>query len=187
MINQSMSRSEMNTHRRSPRTFFVVLLALLVTLTLGACETDQGETDVIEEDTPATGQQTPPPVQQDTAQQGGVAAAEDIEGDPSDYIGQTVNVEGEVAQVFDQNRLTLEGNWLGGNLLVVLPQGVTEAGMTFSEGDNIQVSGMVQEYVATDIEQEYGFDPGIEIDYEEQEPVIIAESVSAAEAMQPAE
>lgn len=185
MLNQPMSRSEMNTNHRSPRTFFVVMLALFVTLALGACETDQGETDVIEEDTPATGQQMPP-AQQDTAQQGAVAA-EEIEGDPSEYVGQTVRVEGEIAQVFDQNRFTLEGDWLGGNLLVVVPQGVTDAGMTFNEGDNIQVSGMVREYIETDIEEEYGFDPGVEIEYEEQEPVVVAENVTAGQATQPAE
>lgn len=177
----------MNKHRRQTRTLFVVVLAFLVILTLGACETDQPETEVPDADTPATGQQTPP-AQQDTGQQGvGGVAAEEIEGDPSEYMGQTVRIEGQIADVFGQNSFTMEGDWLGGNLLVVVPQDAGAGEMAFNQGDDVQVTGDVREYVATDIETEYGVDLGDAIQYEEQEPVVIAQEVTPGAMQQPTE
>lgn len=174
----------MKKNRRIPRTLLVAVLALLVTVTLAACETDQGETNVLDEDTAAVGQQMPP-TQQDTMQQGGVAASE-LEGDPSEYMGQTVRVEGQVAEVFGQSSFTMEGNWIGGNLLVILPQDAAPGGMAFNQGDNVEVTGDVREYVASDIETEYGVDLGTDLQYEEQEPVVIAQNVNAG-TMQPTE
>lgn len=168
---------------RQLSTPLLVLLALFVALTLGACETDQTEPGA-EEETPPAGEEAPP-VQQDTAQQGvGATDAQEIEGDPEEYMGQTVRLEGQVADVFGQNSFTLEGNWLGGNLLVVVPQGVETGGMTFTEGDQVQMTGDVREYVATDIETEYGVDLGADIQYEEQEPVVIAQDVTVSQQQQ---
>ena len=165
-----------NTHRSTARTPFVVLLALMITLTLGACETDQTEPGVGEEDT--LGAQAPP-IEQDTSQMGAAGAqVDEIEGDPSEYMGQTVRVEGAVANVWSQRAFTLEGDWLGGNLLVVVPQDVDIAGYEFSQGDNIQITGDVREYIQAEIEQEFGLDAGAQIEYEEQEPMVVAQSIT---------
>lgn len=176
----------MNKYCRQTRTLLFIALAFLVTLTLGACETDQPETEVPTADTPATGQQMPP-TQQDTGQGVGGVAAEEIEGDPSEYMGQTVRVEGQIADVYGQNSFTMEGDWLGGNLLVVVPQEAGAGDMTFNQGDDVQVTGDVREYVATDLETEYGVDLGEVIDYEEQEPVVVAQEVMSGAMQQPAE
>ena len=106
------------------------------------------------------------------------ATAEEIEGDPAEYIGETVGVDGQIADVFGQRSFTMEGDFLGGNLLVVVPQDVNTSGITFNEGDDVQVIGTVREYVATDIDEEFGLNLGQEIEYEESEPVVIANSVS---------
>lgn len=159
-------------HRYPARTPFFVLLALFVTLMLGACETDQTEPEAVEEP-PAAAEEGP---LQDEEEPG--ATVEEIEGDPAEYIGQTVRVDGQVQDVYGQNSFTLEGDWLGGSLLVFVPPDVSTGGITFNEGDNAQVTGTVREYVVADIENEYGVDLGAEIDYEEQEPVVIADSVA---------
>ncbi len=108
------------------------------------------------------------------------AEIDEIEGDPAEYIGRTVTVEGEIEDVYGKNAFTLEGDLFSGDLLVIVPPDVG-AGMMFEDDAEVRITGRVAEYVEAEIEADYGFDLDDGIDYEEREPVVIAQRVILVE------
>lgn len=103
------------------------------------------------------------------------------------YIGKTVTVRGEVEEVYGNRSFTVdEEGILGKDLLVIsnkpLPPRVTgpEETPLVLKDDTVKVTGTVRRFVATEIERELGLDlePQIEVEIEENRPVIIAKSVT---------
>lgn len=124
---------------------------------------------------------------------GGTVWAEEIVGvnelneNLSQYIGKTVTVRGEVEDVYGNRSFTVdEEGILGKDLLVIsdkpLPPRVTgpEETPLVLKDDTVKVTGTVRRFVATEIERELGIDldPEIEVEIEENRPVIIAKSVT---------
>lgn len=112
----------------------------------------------------------------------GVTAGE-IEANPEQYYGQRVVVSGDIDDVYSSS-FTIGGQGFQDELLVVVPEEAQVSGgrsgeHTYEGDDIVQVTGSVRRYVVTQIEEEYGVGlDGAEIDYDEQEPVLIAESVA---------
>lgn len=112
---------------------------------------------------------------------------EDIAENYDKYLNQTVTVRGEVGGEFTPNYLVLEEGELIGQddqLLVINPQ--DSSAMNFTEGQNIQVTGQVREYVAAEFERDYDLTwdldvkQKIEAEYEGK-PVIVSDSIQMVE------
>lgn len=106
-----------------------------------------------------------------------------ITDNPDQYMGQTVTLTGEVEEAFGSTAFRMGSDGLGGGIIVVAPPNSTSGVsgfMGFNQSDMVQVTGTVQEAVITDLEQEYGLDldPELDVEIEDQEPVIVAESIS---------
>ena len=111
----------------------------------------------------------------------GVTVGE-IEGSPSEYVGERVVVSGDIDDVY-RSSFTIGGEGFGGELLVIVPQEAQVSGgragdQPYRDDDIVQVVGTVRQYVVADIEDEFGLDLEAEIEYEEQDPTVVAESVS---------
>lgn len=103
------------------------------------------------------------------------------------YIGKTVTVRGEVEDVYGERSFTIdEEGILGKDLLVIsdkpLPPRVSgpEETPLVLKDDTVEVTGTVRRFVATEIEREMGIDlePQIEVEIEENRPVIVAKSIT---------
>jgi hypothetical protein len=106
----------------------------------------------------------------------------DIEGDPSTYIGQRVTVSGDIDDVYASS-FTIGGRGFGGELLIIVPPDAQLSGshsndQPYADDDIVQVTGTVREYIIADIESEFGLGLDPEIEYEEQEPAVVAESIA---------
>lgn len=147
----------------------LLIIALGFGLTLTGC-TDDDEMEVGEEEVMNEG------MGMDEEATTSIPA---LEGEPMEYMGQTVTVDGEVEEVWDVSTFTLTGGLFTGNLPVIVPPNVA-SGMTISEDDELQVTGTVQAFVVTELETEYGFDllPEVEAEIEEREPVLVAETIT---------
>lgn len=141
-----------------------LLLVLCAGLVLSACQAEE-EPEVLEEPTVETPMETTPDIS-------------DLEGDPLQYVGQTVTVEGDVSEVYGPNAFTVTGGLFTGDLPVIVPP--NQAMTPVAEGDDVQITGEVRAYVLTEIETEYGFDltPEIEAELEENEPVLVAQTIT---------
>lgn len=172
----------MSTHRHKRHTAFLLLFALAVTIGLGACETDETETepetttDELSEMGQDTGRTT---TGQDTGRAttgGEMGTATTLDDDPAEYIGQRVRIEGTIDEQHGQNAFTVDYGWMGGSALVVVPNDVQTQAGGFSADEEVEVTGTVQEYQSTEMNQEYGLDETFQ--WEEGEPVIIAEDIA---------
>lgn len=110
------------------------------------------------------------------------ATISEIESDPLEFFGEMVTVSGEINEVYGPASFTIGGEGFGGQLLVVVPPnanvvGVLEDNEPYAEDDIVQVTGLVREYVVAEVEEEYGLDLVPDIEYEEQEPAVIANAV----------
>ena len=120
----------------------------------------------------------------------GVLGARDVYEDVNPYLGQTVTVSGEISEIYGTNAFLIGEDLWGQDLLVVVPADAAVSGMTVA-GDEvsafgdldaeyvIQVTGTVRQYLQTEVETEYGLDldPELEVEVEDQEPMIVAESI----------
>ena len=107
---------------------------------------------------------------------------DEVEQDPQQYFGQTVTVSGEINDVYGSNAFTIGGEGFAGALLVVVPSNAEITGVDVIDTPDmddaiVQVSGTVREFVISEIEADYGLTFETEIDYEEQEPAVVAESI----------
>lgn len=155
-----------------------VFFVLSFTLLLGACQTEQAEPEVSEDDTAVLEQENA--ANQGLDNEAGVSVNE-LEGDPAEYVGQTVRVDGEISDVYGQNAFKIEGGLFSGEILVIVPPNVASAGMMWEDDADVTVTGTVENYVKVDIEGEYGLSLDDEIEYEEMEPVIIAQNITPGE------
>lgn len=153
-----------------------LLVLLLCAFAFSACaeEQDPAVEQPLEEEAP----------QEQFEEEAGTIIA-DIEEEPEAFYGQTVTVVGEVADVY-LNSFTLAAEGIRTRqLLVVVPADAQVMGGAagepeWAEEDYVEVTGTVREYVIADIEADFDWnlDPNVEIDYEEQEPAIIADQVN---------
>ena len=170
----------MNTKQRLS-TLFSTLALLLGVGVFAACESEEPNTDTTVEDVAEAG---------DEGVFNGVLGAREVYEDSNPYLGQTVTVSGEIAEIYGTNAFKIGEDLWGEDLLVVVPQTASVSGMTmageevgaFGDLDReyvIQVTGTVRQYVLTEVETEYGLDldPTLETEVEEQEPMIVAESI----------
>ena len=117
------------------------------------------------------------------AQMAAGATIQEIEDNPEQYYGSQLTVSGEVQDVWSSNSLTIGMGLFGEAILVVIPpeaqiQGMAADETPFSEDDIVQVFGTVRRYVVAEIEDEYDFDfDDAEVEYERDEPAIVAEQV----------
>lgn len=105
----------------------------------------------------------------------------DLQDDPDQYTGQTVVVSGDIDDVYSSS-FTIGGQGFGDELLVIVPDDAELSGgrtgdQPYTDDDIVQVTGTVRDYLVTDIESEFGLGLDPEIEYEEQEPTVIASSI----------
>lgn len=172
----------MSTHRHQRHSAFLILFALVFTIGLGACETDETGTET-ETETTTTDDLTQDTAGVTTGQDTGRATtggemgtATQLEDDPSEYIGQRVRIEGTIDEEHGQNAFTVDYGWMGGSALVIVPNDVQTQGGTFSADEEVEVTGTVEEYRSTQMNQEYNLPQSLQ--WDEGEPVIIAEDVA---------
>lgn len=159
----------MNPLTRTPLLLSMGLLCFALVFT--ACE-PADEPEAMEDDT----------VMMDEPAMDDVEIRE-LEGDPLEYVGQTVTVDGEIDDVYGPQVFSIEGGLFSGELTVIVPQGVAMSGVAMEEDADVTIRGMVRAYVAAEIESEYGivFGEGLDVDIEEREPILIAEQVMRGE------
>lgn len=115
----------------------------------------------------------------------GLQTVDNVEKHPSEFIGKRVTLTGEVDSVFNDRAFELGGlQWMfGGDVLVVTRTPVTLGKEKLAEGREIALSGVVREFVVTDIERELQWDLERKLEIEWQDkPVVIADSISAVES-----
>lgn len=162
-------------------TLLTVFLLLFGTSFLAACESEEPNEGTTLEDVADA--------EEDDVFDG-VLGAREVYEDVNPYLGQTVTVSGEISEIYGTNAFKIGEDLWGEDLLVVVPQTASVSGMTMAGeevsafGDLgteyvIQVTGVVGQYVLTEVETEYGLDldPELEADVEEQEAMIVAESI----------
>ncbi len=102
-----------------------------------------------------------------------------IEDNPSIYVGKTVSVDGEVEDVYGPRIFTIdERNWadFDGELLVLVPSPMAAL---VREDHQVTVTGTVKPFVEADFEREWGW-PGIDDDAEVElprRPVLVASRI----------
>lgn len=134
---------------------------------LVACNDDEDEDETTVEDVEEAG------------------GAEDADGTPEVTFGQTVTVTGDVGEVIGDQAFVLEGEGgffgIGQSEVLV----VSETALNVQEGDEVQVTGTVQEFRA-DVEQQFNLNlEDADIDVEEGDAYIEATSVSQVGAETP--
>jgi hypothetical protein len=103
----------------------------------------------------------------------------ELEESAEKYIGKTINVTGEVDDVFGPRLFKIdEPNWgdLDGEVLVYLP---SDLAALVRDGDRVTVTGTMKMFVRADIERELGWlepDPDLEIEFAER-PVLMANTI----------
>ncbi|MCT7972303.1 hypothetical protein [Laspinema olomoucense] len=104
----------------------------------------------------------------------------EVSDNPNQFMGQTVTLNGEVAEVLGPNVFRIqEDEAVGGSDLIVI---TTDSQMPVTQDSQVQVTGEVRELVMTEIERDYkpGWDDTtrtrIEREYTDR-PAIVAQSV----------
>lgn len=119
-------------------------------------------------------------------QETGRASVDAVTDDPSNYIGRTVTVRGEVDKLQNDRRVfsVEDHDWVfPEELLVVTPRPASEmmsaAGLdSLREGEEIQVTGVIRRLVMTELERDYDFD--LERDFElefRERPILVAGAI----------
>ena len=102
-----------------------------------------------------------------------------LEENPNQYVGKTINVTAEVENVFGPRLFKIdEPNWgdLDGEVLVFLPSNLAAL---VREDDRVTVTGTMKMFVEADLEREVAWlepDPDIEIEFARR-PVLVASQV----------
>jgi uncharacterized protein YdeI (BOF family) len=105
----------------------------------------------------------------------------DVSDNPDAYLGQQVQLNGEVSQVFGPNTIRMdEDNWLdiGDDILVIIPPDVT-APQTMEDETNIIVEGEVRNFVLAEVVQDFDFfgdSPDIYAEFENR-PAVVASTI----------
>ena len=107
---------------------------------------------------------------------------EKVAENPTQMVGKTVTVKGEVEQVYDPNSFILQDNELfgGEKVLVITPSSTTPV----QNDQQVQVTGEVRQFVLTEFERDYeltwdgALKQRIEAEYKDK-PVIVAQSLQA--------
>lgn len=105
---------------------------------------------------------------------------EDLTDDPELYYGRRIAVNAEVEELWSADTMSVDGNGLFGDddLLVINPN----ATLDFAEDEEVVMTGVLQPFVASDIESEYELtwdldvQEQIEAEYTEK-PVFVADEV----------
>lgn len=108
------------------------------------------------------------------------ASVDAIKEAPNRFYGKTVNVAGEVEQVYSDRAFQLEGTgWaFDDNITVLTKQPVSVAGGPLMADDELIVTGTVRPFVVADIERDLGWDLQQELEIRlSKRPVLIAESI----------
>ena len=111
--------------------------------------------------------------------QGRRVKLDQLEDNPSMYVGKTVSIDAEVEEVFGPRLFTIdEPNWgdLDGEILVYVP---TPLAALVRDDDRVTVTGEVKRFVEADFEKEWGWlglDEGVEIEISKR-PVLVASRV----------
>ncbi len=127
--------------------------------------------------TPDTRESTAPAMRHDPA--GMTVSIGDLEENPSQYIGKTINVTAEVEDVFGPRLFKIdEPNWgdLDGEVLVYLP---SDLAALVRENDRVTVTGTMKMFLKADVEQELGWlepDPDVEIEFAKR-PMLVASRI----------
>lgn len=156
----------------------------LMLLVLPACDaTDQTTmttpTDPATDPTMAPG--TDPTMTPGMGTPGMIADLEEVAQNPNQFMGQTVTLNGEVAEVLGPNVFRLqEDQLIGGNDIIVITTGAQTPVM---EDSQVQVTGEVRQLVITEIERDYnnlGWDNTLRTEIEREytdRPAIVAQSI----------
>ncbi len=138
---------------------YLRLTPLVFLLLLGACRSEE------------------PPI--------GLSAGE-ILSNPSEYIGKTVTLGGEVNKVYDPRIFTVGGHGFDGDLLVISLDAIAAApARTVEEplrkNDLVLVTGRVETFSVEALEQKYNLqiDPALAEAFKDRPVVVIGESVAA--------
>ncbi|HEY9836843.1 MAG TPA: hypothetical protein V6D27_08085 [Vampirovibrionales bacterium] len=144
------------------------------TMTPGTDTTMSPETDTTM--TPAPGTTTTPGMETTRM----TTEVEEVSDNPEQFMGQTVTLNGEVAEVLGPNVFRIqEDEAVGGSDLIVI---TTDSQMPVMEDSQVQVTGEVRQLVITEIERDYnlGWDDTtrtrIEREYTDR-PAVVAQSV----------
>jgi hypothetical protein len=113
-------------------------------------------------------------VDEDTAAPEVGASVAEIAADAGRYVGRAVSVSGEIERVVDPHGFVLGKSGL---LVVRRDAAVDFTGRTLEKsGDVVQVTGRVQTFSASGVENELGLDAALYAEFE-REPVVVAERV----------
>jgi uncharacterized protein YdeI (BOF family) len=156
-------------------------LALVLILALAACAETGGS-----QDPNAPGAVTQPTADADEAAREGEAGTNpdvsDIDDDAENYYGQTVTVSGPVIEIYNDQMFRIDDPELfgGDDVLVLAP-----AGAAVTDAATVTVSGVVQQYDQTELEQTLGIDIDDALNTQlEGQPVIVADQVEVAAGSQ---
>ena len=106
-------------------------------------------------------------------------ALDDIESNPTQFVGQTISVDAEVEEVYGPRLFTIdEPHWgdLDGEVLVYAPSVLAAL---VKDDDRITVTGTLKTVAIADIEREWGWfelDPDIEVEFLKK-PVLVADRI----------
>lgn len=112
---------------------------------------------------------------------GMIAEFEEVAENPNQFMGQTVTLNGEVAEVLGPNVFRIQEDQLvGGEDIIVITTGAQTPVM---EDSQIQVTGEVRQLVVTEIERDYnnlGWDDTLRTEIEREytdRPAIVAQTI----------
>ncbi|MBO0351812.1 hypothetical protein J0895_22560 [Phormidium pseudopriestleyi FRX01] len=148
----------------------------LMLLVLPGCDATDRTTTTTTTTTPGTGTTTTPGMETT----GMIADFEEVADNPNQFMGQTVTLSGEVAEVLGPNVFRLqEDQLIGGNDIIVI---TTDAQTPVMEDSQVQVTGEVRQLVITEIERDYdlGWDDTLRTEIEREytdRSAIVAQSI----------
>lgn len=122
--------------------------------------------------------------QGDSADREAGTTLSDIADRPSQFLGESVTVSGEVVEILGPRSILISERFITGDLLVVSAVPLREVGnlagdASLTEGDSVRVTGEVVKFDLTEAEQEIGADLSEEtLDAYVGTPAIIADSIS---------
>lgn len=154
-----------------------IAAALLLVFALAACAETGGS-----QDPNAPGAVTQPTADLDEAAREGEAGANpdvsDVDDDAENYYGQSVTVTGPVIEIYNGQMFRIDDPEVfgGDDVLVLAPNGAAIA-----DDATVTVTGVVQQYDQTELEQTLGIDLDDALNIElDGQPVIVADEVNAA-------
>jgi hypothetical protein len=104
---------------------------------------------------------------------------DDLEDNPSKYLGQRISVDAEIEEVYGPRLFTIdEHNWgdLDGEILVLMH---TPLAALVNDDDQVTITGTMKPFVRTEVEREWGWlglDPEVEVEVGAK-PILVAERI----------